>query len=368
MKRPVAQIAKKLDKDPNLKISIFTPRVAFKKRDKSLYYSDLENINIIDYPCINLPLKSEWPIPGLSFITTSFKILKENDILHLWVPFYISSTLLIILKGLFFRNKKLIITMDTIPSYSINMGLIINFFSKMYFKTIGKLIFSFVDCITVYGESFEEHAKNAGVPSNKIKITPTGIDLTTKGIDSDIRKQFNITKDTKIVLFVGLLVPRKGVDIIIKTASKINDDSIKFILVGDSAYRKKYEYLARKLGIKDRLIFAGFRKDVHNFYNCADVFFFPSRGEGLAGVLMEASAYKVPIVSSKIAGTEDIIKNNIDGFLCLVEAIDCYCRNIKKILDDKNLGKRFTNRLKEKIKIKYNWDKNIENFRKLYIC
>jgi len=366
MKRPIAQIAKLLSKDDKFKVSILTPRPAFKKRDKSLYYSELKGIEVVDYPCVTFNLQSDWPIPSVSFLIKSIRALRKNDIIHIWVPFYISSTLLILLKGLFFRNKKLILTMDTIPYYSFKMGGLTDTFFKMYYKTVGKLIFRIADWVTVYGESFRKYAKEAGIPLKKLIITPTGVDLKTKESNKDIRKEFNIPKDEKIVLFVGLLVPRKGIDLVIKTASKLKETKTKFILVGDGPNRKEYEELVKTLDIKDKIIFTGFRSDIHNFYKEADLFFFPSRGEGLAGVIMEAAAYSVPIISSGIPGTEDIIEKNVNGLLCSTESIAEYSKGIRRLLDDKELRDKFTERLRQKIRKDYNWKINIEKFKELY--
>ncbi|UCD03890.1 MAG: glycosyltransferase family 4 protein [Candidatus Woesearchaeota archaeon] len=366
MKRPIAQISSMFGKDKNFKISILTPRLAFKKRDDSLYYSKLEGVKVIAYPCINPPMKSEWPIPSLDFFKKSWNILKNNDILHMWVPFYFSNTWIIILKNLFFRNKKLILTMDTIPSYSFKMGGIMDVFFKFYFKVIAKLIFRGVDYVTVYGDSFIKYAKEAGIPERKIVITPTGINFKLKDKDKDIRKEFNICKDEKIILFVGLLVPRKGVDIVLKTIKKFREDKIRCVLVGDGPCRKEYEDLVKKLKIEDKVVFTGFRKDIHNFYHEASVFFFPSRGEGLAGVIMEAAVYKIPIVSSKIPGTLDLIDDGKTGYLCMVEDINQYHKKIKELLNDKKIRLKFIKKEYYKINKNYSWKDNFKKLKELY--
>ena len=105
---------------------------------------------------------------------------------------------------------------------------------------------------------------------------------------------------------------------------------------------------------------------VHNFYNPADLFFLPSRGEGFAGVLMEAMLYKIPIVTSDIVGTRDIITHLVNGFLCEVEDIICYSNSIKKVLKSEELKQKFKENGFKTIQEKYLWKNNIKNFEKIY--
>lgn len=230
-------IVKKLEGN---KIALLYPKKLFKHFDKNFNFRTVINTKIYTYSIINPPfLSSEFSIPvNPMFLIYLFKILLQHDVIHMWVPFYISNTLLAILKKLFLYNKKLILTMDTIPAYSFKMGKIMDFFFKIYYRTIGKIVFSASDIITLYGESIKKYTFKAGIPLNKILITPTGVDFFIKKQDRDIRKELKIKMDEKIILFVGLLNHRKGVDIIIKTAQKLKDQKIKIILVGDGSKKR----------------------------------------------------------------------------------------------------------------------------------
>ena len=206
-----------------------------------------------------------------------------------------------------------------------------------------------------------------GIPDNKIEIIPTGANIKIKKKDRSIRKEFGIEKNKKIVLYVGLLNHRKGIDIIIRTAIKLNSKKIIFILVGDGQKKQYYEKLVEENNLTERIIFTGFRKDVYNFYSEVDLLLFPSRGEGLAGVLMESMIYGIPIVTSDISGTKDLIEDNINGFLCKTNDIDCYVKKINILLDNKELREKFITNSKIKVKKLFSWDKNIIKFKKLYL-
>ena len=230
LKRPIAEIIDILGKKH--KLSLLIPQK--KRLDSSMHYSDVKKAKIISYKTIQPLIASEFPIPCPTLLLIrSWKLLKNNDVIHMWVPFYLSTSFTPILKRLFFKKKKLILTMDTIPAYSFSMGPFMDILFKIYYKTLGKIVFSCVDQITLYGKSLIPYAKKAGLPLKKVKITPTGIKQRTNPVTKVIRREFNIKKDEKIALFVGIINPRKGVDTVIKVAKKLKNQNIKFIIVGD---------------------------------------------------------------------------------------------------------------------------------------
>jgi len=367
IRRPISYLMEYL-KRKEYKISVFTPRMKYDiKREKTRHYDDFKDINLLTYPVWTRSSGFIWPIPtNFDFFKKSWRILKENDIIHVWVPFYPNSFMLCLLKLLFFKKKQLILTMDTFPSYSFKVSSKLDIIFKIFFKTLGKITFLAANYVVIYGNSFIKYAENIGIARRKIRVTPTGISLNPRELERNIRDDINIKQNEEIVLFVGLHNKRKGVDLIIKTAYLLKDENIKFVLVGDGPIRDKLIKITSKLGLKDKIIFVGNRLDIHNFYNQANIFFLPSRGEGLAGVLMEAMIYKVPIVSSNIAGTRDLITHLENGFLCEVEDYRCYAESIIKLLRDGNMKKKFVENGVKVIKSKYLWEKNIKNFESIY--
>ncbi len=369
LKRPISHIANIL-KNKAYNISIFAPRKKdLIKRKLTRHYDSLENVKIITYPVLPNSSGYGWPIPiNFDFLQKSWKLMKENDIIHVWVPFYPNTFFISLLKLLFFKKKMLILTMDTIPAYSFKLSSILDPLFKIFYKTVGRLAFMASNYCTIYAHSILEFAQKAGIPKRKLIITPTGINLDIKEPDKDIRKEFNIKENQKIVLFVGLHNKRKGIDLVIKIALKLKEKNkeIIFLMVGDGVERKKSMNLVSYLSLEENFRFTGTRRDIHNFYNEADLFLLPSRGEGLAGVLMEAMIYRVPIVTSNIAGTRDIINHMENGLLCEMEDVDEYARMIVKLLNDKQLREKFKEKALNKIKEKYLWDNNIKGFEIIY--
>ena len=364
MKRPVSEIINNIK---GYEIGLLCPRKVGKKLDKSLHHSELiKKAKIFTYPTFQLPfVASEWPIPLPSFFFKVFKIYKEYDTVHMWVYFYLSSFWITFVK-LFFPKKKLILTMDTVPAESFSMGKMMDILFKIYHKLFGWFVFGVPKIITLYGESLIPFAIRAGIKKKKMVVIPTGMDLHKfDGHYEDIRKEFNIEKNVVLGLFVGLMVRRKGIDTIIKTMNKIKDENFMMLLVGDGPEIEKYKKMIEEYNLQDKIIFTGKRKDMKNFYRSVDLLFFPSRGEGLAGAIMEAMSTSLPIVSSRIPCTTDLVKEGENGFLCEIEDVECYAEHLIKLIKDKELRERLGKKSKELIK-NFTWKKSIEKFEKLY--
>ena len=81
---------------------------------------------------------------------------------------------------------------------------------------------------------------------------------------------------------------------------------------------------------------------------------------------MEAMIYQVPIITSNIVGTRDLIAHLKNGLLCETENYRCYAKSIERLLMDENLRKKFKENGLSKIKEEYLWENNLKNFESIY--
>ena len=355
MRRPISELAEQLS--TKHKITIFIPRKIFKPIDNSLHHSKLpRKIKIIDYPTVSLPIIYEWPIPvSPSIFPKLYNIFRNNDIIHMWTYSYLINFMILIYANIFKNN--LILTFDTVPGKSFSLGPILDNFYKFYHKLFSNLIFKTPKAITVYGKSISKYAKQVG--AKNILIIPTATNISSKPKTKSIRTEFKIPKNQKIILFVGLISTRKGIDRIIAAITKNRSENIVALLVGSGPERPKFENVVKKLNLEDKIIFTGSRKDIQNFYSEADIFLFPSRGEGMPGAIMEAMTFKLPIITSKIPGTIDLVDEN-SAILT-----NNYASNLKKLIRSKMLRSKLGKSAKFQSK-NYTWKDVSNKYIKLY--
>ena len=158
-----------------------------------------------------------------------------------------------------------------------------------------------------------------------VKVVPNGIDyLWVRSLKpGDTKSDF---------IFVGRLIPEKGVDFLLRTLAIIKREIPDFraLVVGDGPERGKLENLARSLGIEGNVVFTGFFEsygDVIALMKASRVFAFPSRREGFGIVVLEAMASRTPVVTVKhpMNASAYLVESGKDGFV--VEA------NVKKFAE-----------------------------------
>ena len=145
-----------------------------------------------------------------------------------------------------------------------------------------------------------------------------------------------------VILTSGSLIKRKGIDIAIKSYLKLPPDlkgKSQLWIIGDGPLLKELEKLDDKSG---EINFLGFIKpiDLPYYFNCANLFVFPSRYDGWAVVINEALSAGLPIVVSSEVTASELIKNETNGYVCETEAIESYTKAIEKLLTDEKLRAR----------------------------
>ena len=162
--------------------------------------------------------------------------------------------------------------------------------------------------ITINQEDYAFAKKH--MHAKQIEYVPgVGIDLNKFGASSDniseMRKSFGIPEDKVWILNVGELIPRKNQESLIRAVAAIPE--IYLTIAGRGELQEQLENLIKELHLEKRVRLLGYRNDVSDLCEAADIFAFPSFQEGLSVALMEAMACAKPVVCSAIRGNTDLI-------------------------------------------------------------
>jgi glycosyltransferase involved in cell wall biosynthesis len=91
------------------------------------------------------------------------------------------------------------------------------------------------------------------------------------------------------------------------------------------------------LGIEDKVVLLGYRKDIDKVMQIADVFFLPSKQEGLCLSIIEALNFGLPIITSNVRGCQDLVEDGKNGFIAEKDDYNKFAELISKLMNDKNL-------------------------------
>ena len=116
---------------------------------------------------------------------------------------------------------------------------------------------------------------------------------------------------------MGRLSLERGYSYFLSAAREISIKfpQTKFLLVGDGVLRESLTIQTQKLGIKEKISFLGFRKDMKDIYSAIDIFVSSSLRESFGLALIEAMAAGKPVVATALGIAPEIIKNGENGFL-----------------------------------------------------
>jgi len=196
-------------------------------------------------------------------------------------------------------------------------------------------------------------------------IGPLGVDIPTIEYDYGLLNKYRITTDSKIILTVNRLQPRKRISLLIEALPMIlkEQPNVKVIIVGSGPEEKKLKELAKKLNVENYISFAGYidEKDLQSFYAIADIYVHLAKNEPFGLSVIEAMASGKTVISVKEGGPAQILYENETGFF-VEPTIEAVSDKVVYLLKDKSKLTRIGQKAEEFISNKYNWNSYINRF------
>ena len=216
----------------------------------------------------------------------------------------------------------------------------------------------------------EDHFR---LPPEKIDVIPNAVDVEQyqRNVDREaIRARYMIGGHERLVLFVGRLVPQKGVEHMIRAVPMVLKEHPEaiFLIVGEGWSKSYLESLTRSLGCESRVRFLGFLpdRDLVELTISADVLVVPSSYEPFGIVALEGMAAGVPVVASNTGGLSEIIEHDRTGVLVYPGDPRSIAWGINRVLSDKEYSKYLIQNAKRRIAEIYSWDVVAEKTLKVY--
>lgn len=175
-------------------------------------------------------------------------------------------------------------------------------------------------------------------------ILPTGIPLRefATGNRDQFRKLYNIDEQRPVITTVGRVAFEKNLDFLLDVVAEVRKQipNILFLLAGEGPMLNHLKKRVRNEGLDKNVLFVGYldrEVGLQACYQASDVFIFASRTETQGLVLLEAMAQGVPVVSTAVMGTKDVLKEG-QGCLISTEDIDDFSNKVVTLLNDKELS------------------------------
>lgn len=181
-----------------------------------------------------------------------------------------------------------------------------------------------------------------GYPAARVVVVPNGIAVPGPAEPS---RPDGVPDGVPFLLHVGRLAPVKGQRELIEALALLGRRDAVVVLAGrdletDGAFERDLEARADELGVRDRVVFAGYRDDVPALLAAADVFVLPSQIEGLPLTVLEAMAAARPVVATPVGGTPEAVVDGETGELVPPGDVEALARALDGLLSDPDRARR----------------------------
>ncbi len=195
----------------------------------------------------------------------------------------------------------------------------------------------------------------------KFEVIPLGFDLSRftenkQGKRKSFREKYNVSDDEIVISIVGRLVPIKNHPMFLRALKIVSDKTTKKIrafVIGDGEERQNIEKMATELGLKfnnadlterNILTFTSWIKDVDVSNAGSDIIALTSFNEGTPVSLIEAQASGKPIVSTRVGGIANIVKEGETALLCESDDTDTFAAHLLRLIEDDKLRHEMSDR------------------------
>ncbi len=264
----------------------------------------------------------------------------DADILHIHMqnPFHVFLSLFSGAIG----KKKLVITYHS-DVYGKPFGCLVDF--------INELLLSKADAILPTSWNYVKTSNVLKKFRKKITVVPIGIDADnfkiTKKLKSEaegVKKKLSLPEG-KTLLFVGRLIPYKGVEYLLMAMPKIikNAPGAKLVIAGTGKLERRLRSMVDEFGLGQNVLFLGSVENIAAYYHACDAFVLPSvnRAEAFGIVQLEAMACGKPVVSTEIgSGTSFVNKNGESGFVVRPKSAEALAGAVLRLLNNAPLRKK----------------------------
>jgi len=176
--------------------------------------------------------------------------------------------------------------------------------------------------------------------------------------------------DKKIILSVGSLIERKGIDIVLRALVDLvkRFEGLSYVVVGDGIERGNLERQMRMLGLGDMVTFLGERPhfEVFRHMSACDVFVLPSWDEAFGVVYVEAMACGKPVIACRGEGVEDIVTHGETGLLVEPRDEESLKEALVRLLSDGGLREKMGEKARGVVLKNFTWEKNAQETIRLY--
>jgi glycosyltransferase involved in cell wall biosynthesis len=245
-----------------------------------------------------------------------------------------------------------------------------------------RLPFELVDCVVVSSGVMREMVRGLGV-TRRIEVIPNGVDLRrfrpalNSAERQKVRQTLGIDEAEPIIMTVGSVCPRKGIDLLLATWVQLAPRCSRshLVIVGPRPdlvdptledFRQKLEALVAASGASDRVHFVGRVENVEEYLRAADMFVFTSRRKGMPNVVLEAMASRLPVITTPFLGLPDEFGQPNEHYLLVDRDPNLLSSLIEKVLKERAMRTKVGLSARRWVETQMDVERSLDQYATLY--
>ncbi len=241
------------------------------------------------------------------------------------------------------------------------------------FVQIERSLSRVTDMILTVGEKQRGEILGYGIGTPvKMRVVPLGLELEpfvdTEGHRGQLSAELGLGPGAPLVGIVGRLVPIKGHGDFLQAARLVLNrmPGVRFLIVGDGELRDQLERQVDDLGIRDSVLFLGWRRDLPKVYADLDLVVLSSLNEGSPVALIEAMSAGRPVVATNVGGVGDVVTDGRDGLLVPARDPQALANAVCRLLSAREDLGAMGSRGRESVYPKYSVERLVADIRTVY--
>jgi glycosyltransferase involved in cell wall biosynthesis len=230
------------------------------------------------------------------------------------------------------------------------------------------------DHLIAVSHATHDEMVTAGVPPHLISVLHNGIDTEEWApcpTRPTLREELSLPQAVPVLGYVGRIMPEKDLETWLRAAAVVGQryPEAQFVLVGegrDASTLKDLQQLATDLGIGTRVHFPGYRSYLLPVYAAFDLFILTSRREGLPNSILEAMAMGVPVVTTDVAGTKELVVHGQTGFVLPQGDVQGIAQAMLTLLDEPHLRQSMGLAGRKRVEQEFSFTGRLQHIEALY--
>jgi glycosyltransferase involved in cell wall biosynthesis len=200
--------------------------------------------------------------------------------------------------------------------------------------------------VIAVSHAVKDHLVQGGLPGERIDVVYNGVDPARYFLPctrEEARATLGLPADAKLVGVIAHLTAKKGHAVFLEAFNTVaaRIPGAVALLLGDGPERANLAAQVARLGLADRVIFAGFHADVLPYYAALDVVVLPStEGEGLPRALLEGGLLRRATIGTRLSGVPEIVRDEETGFVVPIGDAGALAQRLELLLSDPALCER----------------------------